>query len=243
DGRAQERSGGFTMSGSWTKTAIQRWGAVALIAASALPAAAQTTSGGVTGTVQDQQGAASLGATVTLTSNTRGNVLVASVNRTGDFTFPPVSPDTYTLAVKADGFKTVERKNVVVHANDKLSVGIITLDLGGVTETVSVSAESTPLQTQSAERSYAIEGQVVQNVAVNGRDFFGLAFLAPGVVVNNQPTPTGQASNNMSANGQRPSTNNVQIDGVTDIDTGNKGGPMVANSPDSTKELQTTTTN
>jgi hypothetical protein len=231
------------MSGSWTKTAIQRWGAVALIVASALPAGAQTTSGGVTGTVQDQQGAAIPSATVTLTSNTRGNVLVASVNRTGDFTFPPVSPDTYTLAVKADGFKTVERKNVVVHANDKLSVGIVTLDLGGVTETVSVSAESTPLQTQSAERSYAIEGQVVQNVAVNGRDFFGLAFLAPGVVVNNQPTPTGQASNNMSANGQRPSTNNVQIDGVTDIDTGNNGGPMVAISLDSIQEFKILTSN
>jgi hypothetical protein len=57
---------------------------------------------------------------------------------------------------------------------------------------VSVSAEATPLQTQSAERSYAVEGQVIQNVAMNGRDFFGFAFLAPGVVVNGQPTPQGK---------------------------------------------------
>ena len=66
-----------TMRGSWTKAAIRSLGAVALIAMSALPAAAQTTSGDVTGTVHDQQGAALPLATVTLTSNTRGTVLNA----------------------------------------------------------------------------------------------------------------------------------------------------------------------
>jgi len=230
------------MRGSWTK-AIQRWGAAVLLVLSALPAAAQTTSGGVSGTVHDDQGAVIPGATATLTSNTRGTVLNAGVNRTGDFVFPTVQPDTYTLNVKADGFKAVERKNVVVNANDKLSLGTITLALGTVSETVSVTAEAPPLQTQSAERSYAIEGQVVQNVAVNGRDFFGLAWLAPGVVVNGQSTPTGQQSQAMSANGQRPSTNNVQIDGVTDIDTGNNGGPMVAISLDSIQEFKILTSN
>ena len=97
------------MSGSWTKTAIQRWGAVALIVASALPAAAQTTSGGVTGTVHDEQGAAIPSATATLTSNTRGTVLTAGINGSGNFVFATVPPDTYTLSVKADGFKAVER--------------------------------------------------------------------------------------------------------------------------------------
>lgn len=227
-----------TMRGSWTKAAIRSLGAVALIAMSALPAAAQTTSGDVGGTVHDQQGAALPLATVTLTSNTRGTVLNAAANKTGDFVFTSVQPDTYTLSVKADGFKSVERKNIVVNANDHLALGTIALELGAVTETVSVTAEATPLQTQSAERSYAVEGQVVQNVAVNGRDFFGLAFLAPGVVVNGASNSTGMQSQNMSANGQRPSTNNVTLDGVTDIDTGNNGGPMVAISLDSIQEFK-----
>src|SRR6185295_3241907 len=230
------------MRGSGTK-AIQGWAAAALLVLTALPAAAQTTAGGVAGSVHDEQGAAIPGATATLTSDTRGTVLSAAMNRSGEFVFATVPPDTYTLSVKADGFKSVERRNVVVNANDKLSVGTLVLTLGGVTETVSVSAETTPLQTQSAERSYAVEGQVIQNVAMNGRDFFGFAFLAPGVVVNGQPTPTGQASNNMSANGQRPSTNNVTIDGVTDIDTGNNGGPMVAISLDSIQEFKILTSN
>jgi len=149
------------MSGSWRKTAIQGWGTVALIVVSALPAAAQTTSGGVTGTVHDEQGAAIPSATATLTSDTRGTVLTAGINGSGNFVFATVPPGTYTLNVKADGFKAVERKNVVVNANDKLSLGTVTLQVGGVSETVSVSAEATPLQTQSAERSYAIEGGAI----------------------------------------------------------------------------------
>jgi len=97
------------MSGDWTK-AIQGWGAAVLLVLSALPAAAQTTSGGVSGTVHDDQGAVIPGATATLTSNTRGTVLNAGVNRTGDFVFPTVQPDTYTLNVKADGFNTTYRE-------------------------------------------------------------------------------------------------------------------------------------
>src|SRR5262245_24234101 len=118
------------MRGIWAKT-IQRWGAAALLALSALPAAAQTTASGVAGSVHDEQGAAISGATATLTSDTRGTVLTAAMNRSGDFVFATVPPDTYTLNVRADGFKPVERKNVVVNANDKLSLGTIVLSLGG----------------------------------------------------------------------------------------------------------------
>ena len=119
------------MRGSGTK-AIRRWAAAALLVLSALPAAAQTTAGGVSGTVHDEQGAVIPGATATLTSNTRGTVLTAAINRSGDFVFATVPPDTYMLSVRADGFKAVERKNVVVNANDKLSLGTLTLTLGGV---------------------------------------------------------------------------------------------------------------
>lgn len=215
--------------------------AVALVALSVLPLEAQTTSGAVFGSVKDQQGAGLPTATVTLTSDTRGTIQTAGVNKAGEFVFPTVQPGPYTLTVKADGFKAVERTNVVVNANDRLALGVVTLELGGVTETVSVVGETSTLQTQSAERSFAVEGQVVQNIAVNGRSFFGLAFLAPGVVTT-AATPTGDAAT-MSANGQRQNSNNVQIDGVTDMDTGNNGGPMVAISLDSIQEFKILTSN
>ena len=85
---------------------------------------AQTTSATVSGSVQDSQGGVLPGVTVTLTSRTQGNVLTAVTDGGGRFVFPIVRPDTYTLQATLPGFKTAERTNLVVNANDKLSTGI-----------------------------------------------------------------------------------------------------------------------
>src|SRR4026207_2221907 len=73
---------------------------------------AQTTSASVSGTVQDSQGAVLPGATVTLTSRTQGNVLTTTSDEQGRFVFGIVRPDTYSLQVSMDGFKTRELTNV-----------------------------------------------------------------------------------------------------------------------------------
>src|SRR5262245_25675334 len=91
---------------------------------------AQTTSATVSGTVQDPQGGVLPGVTVTLTSKTQGNVLSAVTDEGGRFVFAIVRPDTYTLQVSLQGFKTLERTNVVVNANDRLSTGVLTLEVG-----------------------------------------------------------------------------------------------------------------
>jgi hypothetical protein len=207
------------------------------------PVAAQVTSASVAGVIRDSQGAVIPGATVTLTSITRGTTFNAISTTEGDFVFPIVEADTYQLRVTMDGFKTAERTNIVTHPGDRLALGVITIEVGAVTETVNVAARATELQTQSAERNYAIEGEAVKNIAQNGRSFFGLAFLAPGVVsTQNTGVPTGDSAT-MSANGQRTNSNNVQIDGITDMDTGNNGGPMVALSLDSVQEVKLLTSN
>src|SRR5712691_4250562 len=153
--------------------------ALLLIAGAARPVAAQSSSATVSGSIRDAQGGTVPKATVTLLSDRRGTTLIGAVNGSGDFVFPTVPPDVYTLKVSADGFTTAEQRAMTVNSNDRLSAGIVTLELGAVSEAVTVSAAAAELQTQSAERSYAVEGQVVQNIAVNGRGFFGLAFLAP----------------------------------------------------------------
>lgn len=212
------------------------WPAVALLLVATLPLCAQTTSGSVTGSVRDPQGALVPRAEARLVSERRGTSLRAAVNQAGDFVFPTVPPDAYTLRVTAEGFKTAERQRIVVNANDRLALGVLTLELGTVAETITVTGAATELQSRSAERSYAVVGEVVQNTAVNGRSFFGLAFLAPGVVTT-ASTPTGDSAT-LSANGQRQNSNNVQVDGITDMDTGNNGGPMVAVSLDSVQEFK-----
>ena len=84
---------------------------------------AQTTSASVSGSVQDTSGALLPGVTVTLTSRTQGNVLTAVSDEGGRFVFPIVRPDTYSLKVTLQGFKTLERTNLVVNANDKSRQG------------------------------------------------------------------------------------------------------------------------
>src|ERR1700730_6841059 len=99
---------------------------------------AQTTSASVSGTVQDSQGGVLPGVTVTMTSRTQGNALTAVTDDRGRFVFAIVRPDTYTLQVALQGFKTLDRTNLVVNANDKLSTGALTLEGGALTEEVQV---------------------------------------------------------------------------------------------------------
>ncbi len=102
----------------------------------------------------------------------------------------------------------------------------------------------TELQAKSAERSFAIEGEAVQSIAVNGRSFFALAFNSAGIV-NTATTAgaLGAQSNTMIANGMRANQNNVQIDGITSMDTGSNQGPSVALAIDAVQEIKVLTSN
>jgi Carboxypeptidase regulatory-like domain len=101
---------------------------------------AQTTSASVVGSVRDTQGASLLGAAVTLTSNTQGNILATATDREGSYVFPYVRPDTYTLKVSLAGLKTIETTRVVVSANDRFSAGILTMQIGDMQESATVIA-------------------------------------------------------------------------------------------------------
>ena len=88
---------------------------------------AQTTSASVQGSVRDAQGGAAAKVQLALTSNTQGSVMTATTDARGNYTFPVVRPDTYTLKISLAGFKSVEMRQVVVCANDKFNAGITTL--------------------------------------------------------------------------------------------------------------------
>ena len=180
-------------------------------------AMAQSTRGSVAGTVRDGQGAAVPGATVELISPRRNDAQVTTANEAGDFVFLNLLPDTYNLKVTMDSFKTVERANVVVNAADRLSLGVITLELGAVSETVTVSTRVVEVQSRSAERSFSVDSAAIENLAVNGRDPLVLARLAPGIA---DATGGGMG---MNVNGGRDNTMNYTVDGVSNVDTGNNG--------------------
>ncbi len=204
-------------------------------------AVAQTTSASVSGTVGDEQGGVLPGVIVTLTSRTQGTTLTQTTDDQGRFTFAIVRPDTYALKAELQGFKTFEQTNVVVNANDRLSVGLVRLQVGDITEEVTVSSRVSELQTTSGERSFALENAALTNIANNGRQLFNFTTLVPGAVPNDAAgSEIGDAAG-FTVNGMRPNSNNVTIDGVANIDTGNNGGNMATTNIDAVAEFKVLT--
>ncbi|MBP6824368.1 MAG: carboxypeptidase regulatory-like domain-containing protein, partial [Acidobacteria bacterium] len=202
---------------------------------------AQTTSGSISGNVADPNQAAVAGATITLSNESKAFSVSATTDKEGRFVFPTLSPGTYKLSVEAKGFKKAERTGILLVANDKLTLSDLALEVGATSETVTVTAEATQVQSESAERSYAVQGEIVQNIAVNGRSFVNLASIATGVVFNNN-VGNSDAITNVSANGLRTSANNLQLDGVAIVDTGNNG-TMIAVNLDAIAEFKVLTSN
>src|SRR5262245_49102836 len=132
--------------------------ATALVLGMSVPrVAAQLTTGTVSGSVRDPEAAAVAGVTVSLISETRGTRLPDAVSSiSGDFVFPNVPPDTYTLEIAHKGFKTLRRTGIAVSPGDRIGLGQLTIEIGAVTESVTVTAEAGLLQTQSGERSFTI---------------------------------------------------------------------------------------
>jgi hypothetical protein len=199
---------------------------------------AQTTSASVFGQVKDSQAAAMPGATVTLTSRSQAYSLTAVTDAEGRFVFAIVRPDHYTLKITMQGFKTAERTNVVVTANDKFSAGTIALEVGGIEESVSVSGRVSELQAESGERSFTLESESIKNIAANGRMMFNFALLVPGALSQNNPGSELASVSAFTVNGQRPNSNNMTVDGVTNIDTGDNGGNMATTNTEAVGEFR-----
>src|SRR3954465_1979705 len=212
-----------------------RLAALALVAVgTATSVTAQVTTGSIAGTVKDPQGGVIPGATVTLISETRGTQLSdVFTNENGDFTFPNVSPDRYTLQVTMEGFKTLKRTGVIISAGDRTSIGTLAIEVGGLTDTVQVRAESPIVQARSGERSFTIDRQAVENLPIASRSFTQLAILAPGVPVdaNNTPQRIG--------GGGDP---NIMMDGVSTMDTGSNR-PLLQMNIESIAEVKVLTSN
>ncbi len=217
---------------------------VATLLLAAWPAASQTTSGSIAGAVHDQQDAAVANATVIVTDQDKKTASTATTDANGRFAFPQLQPGVYSVNIKSPGFKSFERLNINLNANDKLALGVLPLEVGAVDQTIEVSAQVVQLKTESAERSEAIVGKQLQNVAVNGRGYLALTALLPGIVstVNLQVAGSGGLGS-ISANGARTSQNNLTLDGIGNVDTGSNGGQLATVSLDSVQEFKILTSN
>ena len=198
---------------------IVRWAAAIALCAFgvAVPASAQITTGTVSGSVKDSQGGMVPGATVVLISESRGTKSVAAVtNETGDYVLPNITPDTYTIEISMPGFKTLKRSGVAVSGGDRVAAGALVIEIGGATETVDVTAEAPLIQASSGERSFTVTTSAVENLPLSNRNFANLTQLTPGV---------SGTTTRLGGGGQ----NNIMMDGVSTMDTGNNGQMLQMN--------------
>src|ERR1044072_8653274 len=213
----------------------------------------------VQGTVTDSSGAVVPDATLTLTNNETGRVQTASSGEEGFYRISELPPGTYTLTVEKANFRKTTFESVVVNAEQVQGLDVV-LTAGEVAETVTVTADQTPaLQSEDANINKAITATEVRQLPQFGRDPYELARLTPGVFGDaarggtggaiNLPNSAGpggssrgifQAENapQISANGQRLSANNFQIDGTSVNSLGNGGAAVVTPNQESVKEVR-----
>ncbi|MBO0801299.1 MAG: TonB-dependent receptor, partial [Blastocatellia bacterium] len=183
-------------------------------------------------------------AKVVVTDQSKGVAFSAVTDKEGRFTVTQLQPGRYSIKVESTGFRKFELKDVVLNANDKLSVGDLSLEVGAVEQVVEVVSEGQQLKTESGERSDALVGEQLQNVAVNSRTYLALAAVTPGVVVTGNYQTAGHGGlGNISANGARFNENQLTLNGIGNVDTGNNGDQLATVSLDSVQEYKILTSN
>ncbi len=182
------------------------------------------TSGEITGEVKDQSGAAIPGAPVTVTNSATNVARSTSTNTVGIYSFPNLLPGTYQIKVAAAGFEAVVKTNVELQVQQTARVDF-NLNVGQATQTIDVSASGQLLTTENATVGTVIEEKRIVELPLNGRNFFSLVALSPGVTFGF--TPAAQAANRqggtraaltMSLAGSRATWNNYTLDGVVNTD-------------------------
>ncbi|MBI4893253.1 MAG: TonB-dependent receptor [Acidobacteria bacterium] len=195
------------------------WGiALAAAAIAAVPAPAQVLYGTLLGDVTDPSGASVPGARVQLLSQQTGAATETKASGTGSYSFANVQSGVYEVNVIAAGFRAFHRANVNVGVNEVVRINV-NLILGEGSQTVEVTDELPPLQSDRSDVRREIAGKELNNLPVSGyRNFQSLLGLVPGVTPpSDSNSIAGNPAGSMVANvnGASSSNNNTRVDGAS----------------------------
>ncbi|HEX6183415.1 MAG TPA: carboxypeptidase-like regulatory domain-containing protein, partial [Pyrinomonadaceae bacterium] len=191
----------------------------ALLLGSALPAAAQDYRGKVQGSVSDVNTAAVPGARVVLRNDDTGVEVVRQTDSDGHYQFDFVDPGTYTVTVELAGFKKAEQKNVLVRQRGDVTADV-TLEVGGVTDVVTVEAPPVQVEFTTSSSALTIDNAIIDQLPIRGRNPYNVSTLDPTVSPGtgstaNENRPYHHAfANDVDAGGGTRSGNDVLLDGV-----------------------------
>ena len=191
---------------------------LAFIAAS--PASGQVLYGGITGTVTDSTGGTVPAATVTITHKETNLSRETVTNDSGIYTFTNVQAGAYDIKVSLSGFREFVQTNVPVSVN-QISRVDVKLDVGALTETVTVQSAAELLQTDKADVHTELKSAEITSLPLNQfRNYQALINLVPGAtpgVFQNAETDTPARSLSTNVNGQNRNNNGTRTDGATNV--------------------------
>ncbi len=202
--------------------------AVALLAvllAVAVPSLMAQSAGtsALAGTVTDPSGAAIPNATVTITNSATGQTRTTTTGTDGTYRFTLLPPGNYKVAFSANGFKTSEVASEQLNVTETEGLDR-TLEVGAASEQVTVEAAAEALQTQSSTLGTTVTSQQVTGLPLSNRNYTQLLTMAAGANTSvNDATQIGKATQDIAVNGNDPSQNNYQMDGVSIVNTANTG--------------------
>jgi hypothetical protein len=201
------------------RRAMWVWVSMAIVLAAGA-ASAQTIRSTLTGTVSDPNGAIVQGAAVTARNVATNIAHATTTNPVGIYTFTALQPGEYVVEVEVAGFKRSVQTGVVLQIaqTTRLDVG---LEVGAITEDVSVVTETPLVRSISSEQGHVIDYKQIQSLPLNGRLFQQLITLTPGAVprgfadfAENPAAAGARTFVHHSVNGLPWSGNNYLIDGV-----------------------------
>jgi hypothetical protein len=194
----------------------------------------------LSGTIHDSAGAVIPAVKVTLTDQGNGFVRTVVTTNEGFFSFPDLTPATFTLNLEAPGFKTYRQTAIAITADEHRSLGQIKLEVGQVSDSVTVTAEVVTVDLATGERSGTLTGDQLDQIALRGRDVFDAVSLMAGVIdtSDGRDSPSPTSIGNIYIMGGRNDQKNMTVDGVSNLDTGSNGSVHSMPSMDSVAEVK-----
>jgi hypothetical protein len=181
---------------------------------------AQVLYGSIVGYVTDPSGGVVVNADVTIMNTETGLTRQVSTDQTGYFAIQNVLEGSYDLSITASGFKPVIERGVTIRINNIIRANI-KLEVGGVTDSITVDAAAAVLQTAKADVNTTLEAKAVTNLPLSGyRNYQSLINLVPGATptdFQNAVIDTPQRDLTTNINGQERGANNTRVDGAADI--------------------------
>jgi hypothetical protein len=204
---------------------------------------AQSDNTQISGFVKDQSGGVIAGAKVTIRSETKSLERSATTNSEGYFVITTLPPDFYTISVEASGFKQFQEKGRKLDPNLPAKIDVA-MQPGQLTETVTVTAATAEVQSESSTVGKLVEVNQVEKLQLNGRNPLFLALLKPGVSGGTLGGFSfGLTTGGLNINGSRTQDNLITFDGAVGVRTRSNGTSIGVADLDSTQEIQILTAN